>query len=749
VTEVRAHRRSWFRPFAVDLTLLVGLFVAMTVAACPAPPDSSASHLLPAADGSSGVELTIDPPSFWMRTGTSLTLETAWSTGSPLCNLTPAWYHWTIVSGGATGYPNATTGPSITFTGDSFDSGQVTVEARAGAVVDCSGSESVVDRSVSSQITVVAPLSVSGVEVGPNPLRVGQNATLVGSISGGSPPYTLEIGWTDSTSTVLSLSAPGSFSVNHTFSDGEFAPYVVTEDSGGNTLNRTVSEALSVGDGFEVAVVPTSFVTEVGSPAVFAGVDRDPPPGAVALFACTNATAIPVEPSTPLPNSTSFSCTFRTPGVSGVLFGIYPTEPGGVSATAVLYETVVGPPVLTISPNSSTGEVGGSASVRVSLSGGAPPFLLQWNLTGNRSGGRDVITSDGGGVLALPLLSAGEYSLGIWAADSLGVIDFNGSTSVQADPPIEARAGGARTYASAGALAQISAEVLEGCPPFSWWVAPTITPPNESSSYGSLAGVGGFSWHGLFPREGDVTVDVGVTDACGAMWQTQFLVSLVAPLGVTVSGALGSASSGPSLIVDAYVTGGWAPFQMYVNGSGNASWNRSLPSDGTYGWTFPIDANGTLSVQVSVRDAFGVQSVTNLSVSVPPLRPPAPGPPSGSASGPSNSSSPVSASEIAGLAVSLALPTAIGAVWVVLRRRRARRIRGATPGPDPVPILKGIIEPAEGSERFTVELLAEEAGIPLGVVRSTIDRLVAQGTVVSESGADGEEVLTWSTEGGR
>jgi len=65
-----------------------------------------------------------------------------------------------------------------------------------------------------------------------------------------------------------------------------------------------------------------------------------------------------------------------------------------------------------------------------------------------------------------------------------------------------------------------------------------------------------------------------------------------------------------------------------------------------------------------------------------------------------------------------------------------------------VATLRRIIEPADGAERFTVELLAEEAGIPLTVVRSTIDRLVSEGTVHSESGADGEEVLSWSVQRG-
>ena len=79
-------------------------------------------------------------------------------------------------------------------------------------------------------------------------------------------------------------------------------------------------------------------------------------------------------------------------------------------------------------------------------------------------------------------------------------------------------------------------------------------------------------------------------------------------------------------------------------------------------------------------------------------------------------------------------------------RRHARRKAVARPGPNPEEELKRIIEPADGAERFTVELLAEEAGIPLSVVRTTIDRLVAEGRVHSESGADGEEVLSWTSD---
>lgn len=84
----------------------------------------------------------------------------------------------------------------------------------------------------------------------------------------------------------------------------------------------------------------------------------------------------------------------------------------------------------------------------------------------------------------------------------------------------------------------------------------------------------------------------------------------------------------------------------------------------------------------------------------------------------------------------------LGGLW--LYRRRRRSAEPSPPPPDPVAVIREIVEPAEGAERSTVELLAEEQGLPLATVRSTIDRLVSDGTLRSETGSDGEEVLAWS-----
>jgi len=68
-----------------------------------------------------------------------------------------------------------------------------------------------------------------------------------------------------------------------------------------------------------------------------------------------------------------------------------------------------------------------------------------------------------------------------------------------------------------------------------------------------------------------------------------------------------------------------------------------------------------------------------------------------------------------------------------------------TPPPDPAAVLERLLRPADGADRLTIELLAEEEGIPLETVQETLDRLIREGVVRSESEPDGGEVLAWSS----
>jgi hypothetical protein len=754
VTEVRTERASRRLPLAIDSVLLVGLLLATVghTGAAAAPELTTNATSLTSPDGS-GAALTVDPPSYEMRTGFNLTLQAVWSVEFPLCHVTPLWYRWSVGPGDATGFLNATTGPTAVFTADSFGSGTVTVEVRSGAVLACDTNATVVERTSESDVSIVVPLSLSGIELGPNPLLPGAPAVLEGNVTGGELPYTVDVSWDDGGHSTVALPAPGPFSVDHRFSAGKFVPSVVASDGDGSFVNVSVAETLSVGTGLEVAIAPASYVAEVGVPVEFTGIAEGEAAGAITLFDCSNATVDSADGSSPVPNETAFSCAFTAPGTAEVLFGAYPPQPGGPSASAVLYEHVVPPPQISAEPVDPVGEVGSIALVRVHLLGGALPVSLTWNLSGNRSGGTESVDSDGGGVLTVPLGAAGEYAIGVRTSDALGAIGTNDTAVVRVDPPLAANASGTRSITSYGAIAEVAGDVLSGCPPFSWWVVPDLAPSNGSVGNATLPNVGAFAWSGSYAREGNVSIVTGVADGCGATWQTVLAVPLVPRLVAEVAATQGPASPNETLAVNLSIQGGFPPFLLVMNASDNESWNRTVLSDGIYLLLFPTHGNGSLGLAVSVTDPLGGSVETYLLIILtrppdPVVPPPTPPPPPSVVPGPSNNSTALPTIDPTWLLVVLVSVSGAG-VLVFLWRRRARGARREIPGPDPVSTLKHIIEPAEGAERFTVELLAEEAGVPLAVVRSTIDRLVSEGTVCSESGADGEEVLSWSSEAGR
>ena|GEM_PF-888718 len=754
MTEVGTERTARWIPLAIDSVLLAGLLLATAGhSGAAAAPELRANTISPLSPNGSGAALTVDPPSYGLRTGSNLTLQAVWSVGSPLCRVTPLWFRWSVGPGNATGLLNATAGPSATFTADSFDSGTVTVAVRSGAVLACDASVTVLEQTSESNVSIVVPLSLSGIELGPNPLFPGALAILEGNVTGGEPPYTLDVIWDDGVHSSVTLPAPGSFSVGHRFSAGEFVPSVVASDTDGSLVNASVTEVLSVGNGLEVAIAPASYVAEVGVPAEFTGIAEGEPTGAVTLFDCSNATIGSVYGSATVPNGTAFSCTFTAPGTDEVLFGAYPPQPGGPTASTVLYEHVVPPPQLSTEPVDPVGEVGGTALLEVQLVGGALPVSLTWNFSGNGSGGTENVDSDGGGVLTLPLAVAGEYGIGIRATDALGGIGTNNSAGVRVDPPLAANASGARSFTSYGAIAEVTGDVLSGCPPFSWWVVPELTPSNGSVGNGTLSNVGDFAWSGSYGREGNLSIVTGAADGCGATWQATLTVPLVPSLSAEVTATQGPASPNETLAVNLSVQGGIPPFLLDLNASDNESWNRTVPSDGAYYCLFPTHGNGSVELAVSMTDPLGGSVRTDLTVVLtrppdPIVPPPTPPPPPSVVPGPTDNSTGLPTIDPSWFLVVFVSVSGAG-IMVLLWRRRARGTRREVLGPDPVSTLKHIIEPAEGAERFTVELLAEEAGVSLSVVRSTIDRLVSDGTVRSESGADGEEVLSWSSEVGR
>jgi len=734
----------------------VGIFLgALGPSAPPVPSTSPAVAAVHLPMNDEGANLTIDPPSFWMRSGSNLTLRAVWLAASPECRILPLWYAWSTDERNVTGFLNSTIGPTTSFTADSFDTGTVTVAINSGALLDCGTGNTVINRSSAANVSIVASFSLSCVELGPNPIVPGETALLQGTIVGGEPPYQVEIAWGDGTNSLVVLRGAGPFSIGHGFPAGQYVPTLLATDSGGDVADTSVDEALSVGSGLEVAVIPAYSGAEVGVPTEFAGLIVDPPPGAITLFDCSNATE-QVSTASPLTsNETSFSCTFTAPGTAEVLFGAYSPRPGGPTASIVLYESVDPRPSISVGPNRAVGEVSGVAQIPVVVKGGVFPISLAWNLSGNRSGGDETLWTGGGGVLSFSLPMAGDFAIGARVSDALGSVSINDTASIRVDPALESNASGDSTLRSYGAVAAVDGSALSGCLPYAWWVVPSVPPGNESAENGTLENDGGFGWTGFYPREGTLSVQVVVADSCGVTRQSNLAVALVSLLSAEVTAAQGSLSPEETLLIGLSIDGGLPPFHLYVNASDNESWNRTLPTDGRFGCIFPSDGNQTVRLNVALADLLGRVVRTNLSVVL--TSPPAPGPPPPPAAVPppptapisSNNSTSATSGDLTELLAFVLVPLGVAGTFLVLRRRRARVDSRDAPRVDPEAVLKGIIEPADGAERFTVELLAEEAGVPLGIVRSTIDRLVTERKVFAESGADGEEVLSWSHETGR
>ena len=736
---------------AIDSAIVLSLVLAATGAPSTAPERALGprSNSTSATTEVPGAGLAVTPPTFWMRTGENFTLRAVWWSDSALCPASALWFVWSVDEGVATGFLNSTIGASVVFTAYSLESGPVVVDVRSAAELECPSGATLVDRSNFTEVSIVTPLVLSDVEAGPALLAPGDVLTLRGNLTGGAPPYSVDVVWGDGTRTAIDLSAPGAFSVNHTFAGGQFIPYVLVNDSEGDFENRSVPEAILVSSGFGVAVVPSTFVAEVGIPVNLTGFATDAPAGSVALDDCTNASIGPSAAAPSPPNATDFTCTFASAGTQEVLFGLYSPYVGGPSASAVLYELVVPPPEVAVTPLASVEEVGRLALLEVSLSGGALPISLTWDLAGSRSSGSEWVDADGGEVLGLPLAAPGNYPLDIRALDRFGATEANSTLSLDVESPLGVDAVAGRSAGAGGEIVEILGQVLSGCPPFSWWVVPKLAAANESPPSGSLPTEGEFPWNGSYAWEGTGAFSVVVMDACGATWQTTLEEELVAPLEATAMAAAAPRSTNDSVVLIVSIQDGWPPYVLFVNTTENQSWNRTLPSPGVYRFEWATGTNASISIIATVVDGLGVSSPFLLTVIWSASGPPssAPFPPT-APSGPNPASAP-GTFNVLGLLASFAAPAIVGTGLALLWRRRVRSRSSKAPEPDAETILKEILQPADGAERFTVELLAEQRGVAFDKVRATIDRLIAKGTIRSESGADGEEVLSWSGSDGR
>jgi hypothetical protein len=738
---MRARDRSDGRPRRTTdgwawLGLLV-LLAALIPTTAGVPATGGATAHPPASLAS----LSVTPAAARLAPSGSVVLLATWSIGAPNCTVVPYWFVWTATSDPVVGALNSTVGASVTYSATALSAAQVNVSVRASAAVACAGPARPEIAVASATINVSGPLSVSDLGVVPDPALPLAPVNLTGVVGGGLPPYRIVVSWADGATTVLSLSAPGPFAASHAYAAGGYDPRVTVLDGAGNASGSALGELVYVSDGPALAFAPTPGPVEAGTTVELSIDTLRAPSGAVVYATCGPIDGGAVEIWLP---TTLLACNYTAPG---------PELP---EAGLVLGRTVVGPvglnltvaPTLSVTADAGTIEAvaGVPATVGLAVTGGAPPYTA-WVEGSGLSSPRVEFAQGGPQAIAVAVPAAGDYPVVV------GVVDAAGSAVtvpvvIASDPGLNLSLNATRATTENGTVGTVEGTVSGGADPVAWIALPDGPCTPVDGFAGSDGDGSAFYWTAQFPGEGGTAVEVAAVDAAGTLVEATVALALVPALAAQFAwSALGAPndSANATVTVVVSIAGGLPPFALTVVANGTVAAAARFPTAGTDSANWSFNGSGRIAVAGRLVDALGAVVEQNGTVTVP-AAPPGPAPSPNPAPTPNPTPAPAPAASAGGtlgvvpwVGVGVVAAGAAGFLW--LRRRKAKA--PAPSGPDPTATLKELIAPADGADRATIELLAEEQGIPLGTVRATIDRLNAEGRIRIERADDGEESLTW------
>lgn len=670
------------------------------------------------ARSAGNLSAAVEPSSWWLEDGTNVTLDATWVGVPAGCSLVPIWFRWAVGPGGTEGALESTNSSRTVFTALAGGSGTTSVLVRAAASLACSGAVRAAFSRAAAVITVASPLNITEIAFGPNPLPPNGTTELTGELAGGDPPYEVRVTWGDGSTSLRPVIVPGPFAIAHAFPvAGTYEASVLVTDRAGDSATARPGEPLNVSSSFAVAIVPSDPVAEVGVPAAFGVRIVDAPSAFSSLFACDDANPSGAENSSNL----TYGCAFDAPGVAAVYFEAVGADLPFAVATAALTEPVVAPPSVSFAGLPPSGEVGGTDYAPVQLTGGVPPLTVAWSLVGAGSQGTQTTSADGTVYLPLACPTAGTLLLSVVVTDSLGVVTAAAEEEVEVVPRLVVSASAVSTPDNASVAVNVSGSAVQGADPLAWAIVPSSGAENGTVLVGTLPQGGPFAWNASYRAEGALEVTAVVVDAAGAVGIVNLSVPLLPELAVT-AGAGGPAAGEVRLSLA--ISGGVPPYAYRWTDSFGDLWNGSVEAPGVTTLVETAGGAGPAAFDVVVTDALGVSASSRVRAVI-------------AAPGPSSNAAEDAALALGGTGIAALV---VAAVLVRFRRPSAP----PPPAPDPVEVLRDVIEPSDGVDRGMVELLAEERGVPLEAVRATLERLKADGTVRSGRGSDGEEVLAWS-----
>ncbi len=666
----------------------------------------------------SGPQLSVDPASWNMPGDANVSLDAIWSTPIPGCALVPLWFRWSTPASPTSGTLNSTSGSIVDFSGDATTPGRTEVRVESAAVVTCGANSSLTVASGSGNVTVDPTLELGVLSLDPAPLAPGEAGLLRGSITGGTLPYQVRVNWTDGSFSSFGVSAPGSFAIAHSFPAGAYDPSVSVEDAGGLVATAALPGRLVVANGLDVAIDAGDPTVDVGIPATWNATLVG-----AGLWYTTAQECDGVRVGLSAQDALSGGCTFSSTGANSIsLLVADPLLAAAVQTSARI--DVVPDPAVEVASGQVPAELGVSSYLVVLVSGGVPP--LELDCVGPAFVGPSLWPVYADGTVAIPIdpSEAGQIPFSIVATDADGVPSLPANGSIDASPALNASLSFDRSVNSTAATLWAVGTVSAGASPYEWVVVPGSTGTGTTATTGSLPAPGTFNWSGSYRTETSVSILALVVDAAGVVLRAARGLPTLSPLNVSDLG-LAPAPSASDAELSLALAGGLPPYDLTVVASDGAEWNLTSWQNGTVDWELDFPTAGLVELSIEVRDGAGYAVELDGSVTL---------------NGPSVVADSFGLS-VVGAFAALALLGLAGVL--ALRWRRQRRVAPERPRVDPVAVLRGIIAPADGADRATVEMLAEEAGVPAAEAQQTLDRLVADGTVRSEIDADGSEVLAW------
>jgi len=665
-------------------------------------------------------------------------LSSAWAPGG--CAVAPVWYSWSLPTPGPVAFLAGNANATTLLAGSAVASGWVTVRLLAAASTTCGSEVAPELAEANASVFVAPPPAVGPVSVGPDPVPLGSSVNLSTNISG-APPFVLALDWGDGTVEVTNLSASGPIHFAHLYASGTFWPSVVVRDALGRVANATVPESVAVGTGPALRLTTAQPQSVAGALVPFVAAARDLAAGTTVIDTCGGAPPVRTEPS-----GTAFACRFATPGIYRVAASIISTAV--TTLQAVVNETVVPAPTLA-GPTAPIGaDAGAAVVVPVGIQGGVAPFHVTWTWANGTPAAATDCGADGPCATPFAAPAPGVAYLTVALSDATGAAPppVPAVLELAAPPNVTGTISNA-TGPTAEALS-LAGQVVGGAPPYDLAVLPSVSVANQSADAWAAGPDPTFVWNASTGAEGAGSLRLVAVDGAGELVQRLVPLPLVPALQVGASLRQVAPPSGnvSPVTVSLALRGGLPPFDVALAASTGVWLNGTVAGDGNTTWNLSAPANDLLRCTISVEDALGAEQIlvgelliSSQGGSAPPSGP--------NGTAPGVSVSPAGTAEELGALVGVVAAGAGAVVLYLLRRRR----RPAAPSvsPDPGAVLRELIAPADGAERGTIELLAEEAGVPMATVSETIDRMIADGRLRSERTSDGEQLLTWSGEADR